>query len=881
MSNYPKGSEWRKWDLHVHTPLTKLNNNYRSNNNIWDTFCDQIEISDVSVFGITDYFSLDNYFTFIENFREKYPNSEKVFFPNIEFRIDSKNSSNEHVQIHVIFSNEIEKDKLEHFLTRLKLFSTDDINLTNKFCTSGDLSIVGYEKAMVTINDLKNQLESNFTIDQYLIVGVANGYGLLRPGRNDGRGAEYAKEIDKICHAFFGNENNINFYLNKIEGRNQYNLPPKAVLRGSDCHSFEDITNKLGKEFTWIKADPTFEGLKQIIYEPEERVRVQENNPEFDFDKPTFSKITITGPIEIFQNEKVKFNKNEIPLNKNLVTIIGGRGTGKSLLLNYIANAFNKEILAYQKENKTIKFNDSGKFIIEWQKNNITSPETKTFYAQNKENLDFIFIEQGKLKNISDYRILSNEIKKLLKIEDLQFDKNLDIEIINLLEEIKKIKDWFNSENENGVKINNKKFNESKKENAKKLLETITTKENKQKLESYTSNIKKISDCNNILFKLKKLKEDFGRYQEDTNEIINNINIDIQNELQDIKIPSINFEEQLKIIIRIESKLNEILQSKIVENNTIKNEFEKQGYKGDLETLLGNAEKYQKDIQEAENNLKEVDKQEELLREKIKKRNELGERLKSEYERQKNEIEKAWKNLLEKFSDEQQRKIIEKLLKDKGITFEGKIYFDINKFDEKLKEYLDLRTYKNLSKDLGIKSLNDYWEFIKNKLSEYIEGEKDATTKKPLDELFFKLKERKDYLYVITEVKFKDKRLDQLSIGQRGTLYLLMQLATNAFSSPLIFDQPEDDLDNEFITKELVNLIKELKKYRQIIISTHNANLVVTADSEQVIVANNEDERLSYVSGSLENKDIIENVCRILEGGKAAFEKRKYKYGVK
>jgi predicted ATPase len=108
-----------------------------------------------------------------------------------------------------------------------------------------------------------------------------------------------------------------------------------------------------------------------------------------------------------------------------------------------------------------------------------------------------------------------------------------------------------------------------------------------------------------------------------------------------------------------------------------------------------------------------------------------------------------------------------------------------------------------------------------------------------------------------------------------------MQLATNAFSSPLIFDQPEDDLDNEFITKELVNLIKELKKYRQIIISTHNANLVVTADSEQVIVANNEDERLSYVSGSLENKDIIENVCRILEGGKAAFEKRKYKYGVK
>jgi hypothetical protein len=248
MSNFSKGSEWRKWDLHVHTPLTKLNNKYSSNNNVWDTFCYQIERSDVSVFGITDYFSLDNYFTFMGKFTGKYPESKKVFFPNIEFRIDSKNSSNEHVQIHVIFSNEIEKDKLEQFLTRLKLVSTDDINLTNKFCTSNDLRAVGYEKAMVTINDLKKQLESSFTIDQYLIIGVANGYGSLRPGPNDGRGAEYAKEIDKICHAFFGNENNINFYLNKIEGRNQYNLPPKAILRGSDCHSFEDINNKLGKE---------------------------------------------------------------------------------------------------------------------------------------------------------------------------------------------------------------------------------------------------------------------------------------------------------------------------------------------------------------------------------------------------------------------------------------------------------------------------------------------------------------------------------------------------------------------------------------------------------------------------------------------------------
>ncbi len=344
-SKYPSGSEWRKWDLHVHTPSTRLNNGYGDSEDVWDKFCDKIEKSDISVFGITDYFSLDNFFVFIDIFKNKYPNSEKVFFPNIEFRIDSKNKNNEHIQLHVIFSNHLDKTKLEEFLTRLPLVSTDDYNLTSKYCTLRDLIEVNFDRAMVRIKDLEEKLKSDFTENDYLIVGVANGYGSLRPRQNDRRGSEYAKEIDKICHAFFGNEDNVDFYLNKIEGRSQYNLPPKPVLKGSDCHSFSDIEVRLSKDFTWIKADLTFEGLRQIIYEPEERVRIQENSPEHDFDKPTFSKISIGQPIEVFQNEKVKFDKTELPLNKNLVTIIGGRGTGKSLLLNFIANTFKKQIL--------------------------------------------------------------------------------------------------------------------------------------------------------------------------------------------------------------------------------------------------------------------------------------------------------------------------------------------------------------------------------------------------------------------------------------------------------------------------------------------------------------------------------------------------------
>ena len=194
-----RGSEWRKWDLHVHTPFTKMNNGYRAETEVqqWDLFCKKLEDSDVFAFGITDYFSAENYFTFLDNFKRKFPDSCKAFFPNIEFRIDSKNKDGDHIQIHVLFSNESNVlNKVDGFFTRLKLVSTDDDNLTNKYCAKNDLKEISYEKAMVKIDDLKNQLESDFSSDDYLIVGFATGYGSIRPGCRDGRGAEYAKEID-------------------------------------------------------------------------------------------------------------------------------------------------------------------------------------------------------------------------------------------------------------------------------------------------------------------------------------------------------------------------------------------------------------------------------------------------------------------------------------------------------------------------------------------------------------------------------------------------------------------------------------------------------------------------------------------------------------
>ncbi|MHA1678467.1 MAG: TrlF family AAA-like ATPase [Promethearchaeota archaeon] len=856
MKNYLKGSEWREWNLHIHTPSSY---DYEDKSVTEEEFVSNLKRQNIIAVAITDHHIIDTKRIFKI---KELAGEELTIFPGIELK--SELGGSESVHFVGIFPETLNQEEVKDIWTKI----SGELKLT-----PSDIKQIGGNDRV--FSNLKEASELIHSLGGLVTVHAgtkSNSIENIKSNLEKFKDALKEKLVTKYIDILeIGKPKDINDYKKIVFPNIGMVLP---LILASDNHNIKKYKNN---RFTWIKADPTFEGLKQIIFEPEERVKIQENSPEFEFDKPTFAKISIVNPIEIFQGEKVKFNKTELPLSKNLVTIIGGRGSGKSLLLNYIANTFNKPIFAYQRKDKSFVFNNSEYFKIEWQKNNNPKPEVINFNAKDKGNLDFIFIEQGKLKNIVDYRILWDEIKKLLKIEDLKFDENVDNEIIELLKDIKELKGWFEYENEKGEKINNREFNEKKKREAKKLLETITTEENKQKLETYTSNIKKISDYNNLLSKSNELRENLEKYQKDLNKIIKNINSKIQTEENDLSIPNINFEEQLKAMESVENKFNELLDSKKNENNEIKKQFEEQGYKGDLNRLLNNAEKYQKDIQNSINKLKDIEEKEKQLEGKKKQRRNLSKKLKNEYERQKKIINEAWKNILNTFT-QKQKEVISKILEKRNISIDGLIYFDRTKFDVKLNDYLDKRKYKNLSENLGIKNLDDYWKFIEKELESYLEGEKRETTKRSLDDLFFSLKERRDYLYVRPEIKYMGKRLDQLSVGQRGTLYLLLQLATNAFASPLIFDQPEDDLDNEFITVELVDLFKELKRYRQIIISTHNANLVVTTDAEQVIVADNENEELSYFSGSLENPKIIEKVCNILEGGKDAFKKRERRY---
>jgi hypothetical protein len=138
-----------------------------------------------------------------------------------------------------------------------------------------------------------------------------------------------------------------------------------------------------------------------------------------------------------------------------------------------------------------------------------------------------------------------------------------------------------------------------------------------------------------------------------------------------------------------------------------------------------------------------------------------------------------------------------------------------------------------------------------------------------------------EHIQIAYGVQYDGVEVERLSPGTRGIVLLLLYLVIDVDDArPLMIDQPEENLDPKSIFDELVNRFREAKQRRQIIIVTHNANLIVNTDADQVIVARCGPHRpgqlpeITYESGGLEEANIREAVCDILEGGEEAFKKR-------
>ena len=150
-------------------------------------------------------------------------------------------------------------------------------------------------------------------------------------------------------------------------------------------------------------------------------------------------------------------------------------------------------------------------------------------------------------------------------------------------------------------------------------------------------------------------------------------------------------------------------------------------------------------------------------------------------------------------------------------------------------------------------------------------------SKKPFYDFIYTLR----YLEPRYILKMGDKMLSELSPGEKGTLLLVFYLLVDRSNVPLIIDQPEHNLDNETIYNLLVPAIKEAKQRRQIVIVTHNPNIAVVSDADQIICAYLDKPhrcKINYISGSIENPIINKRLVDVLEGTIPAFDNRGMKY---
>lgn len=417
-----RGSEWRKWDLHIHSPKTHSTSNRYKDLSIED-FCKEVIDKNIDVIGLTNYF----YITEAEyNEVVKGLDDKCYVIPNFEFRASDKNTKGDHINFHILFNPKLGIRNILNSIGNVKLH-----NHNNKYCREADILQLGIDSVTIDFDTILNQLKTDFKIIEDFIVCVPyTGYGGFKVD-NKPRNISQEKKFDELSNFILGNNSSKEYFISNREyplGKDIFIIDKnKAIINCSDAHSKEDISNK----FTWIKAHPTFEGLKQIIYEPIERVKIQREKPELEkLDSLMIDKVIFTPSDNKFTNAPIYFNKN-------LNVIIGGKSSGKSILLYNIAKTFyenqNDSVLKYKDANDN-KEKDLYDLSIDDPKFDFTvenylgiSQSIKRENGKNSILGSIKYIPQNHLSDLVDKSLRnSNELKKYIRNllrEDPKYNK--------------------------------------------------------------------------------------------------------------------------------------------------------------------------------------------------------------------------------------------------------------------------------------------------------------------------------------------------------------------------------------------------------------------------------------------------------------------------
>lgn len=1024
---HERGSEWRQWDLHIHTPASfhwhgqKFDADPASpaNRALVDQMIQALNAAKPAVFALMDYWTFDGWFALRRRLKEAdAPKLTKTVFPGIELRLMAPMPGR--LNAHVLFSDELEDQLLRDFLSHLKLALSDRplsnaalIELARQHVGPAKLLRHGFKKDEVDANDaealLAGSVIAELTHESYkdaisrMPEGQAIGYmpydttdGLAEVKWHD----HYAFFLGLVRNSPIFESRNLDtrgaFVNESTAGNAKYiedfqqglGYVPRLVVAGSDAHCFvgvEGDSNRRGYgdfpsgKATWIKADPTFLGLQQAIREPAKRSFIGEMPP----------KLAEIAANKTYFIDSIKIDKEaasnpegdwlagiQLPLNPDLVAIIGNKGSGKSALADVLAllgNSRQSNHFTFLKRDRFRgKSGDPAKhFLAEMDWLDASKESRNLNQDPSADKVELVrYIPQGHFEELCNAHIsgrsnaFENELRavifshaddairlgaldfgQLIEQQEKTFRQQLnefrkDLRRVN--QEIasyeEQLQPNIKSSLQEQLNLKKRQLEEHGKtrppnvakpadqltpeqQAASTLLENVAEQlhllDEQRAADAATTSAlaAKVKAIQNVREQLRLMERSYAQFVDDTARDLQMLGLKASDlakfnatpqPLDQLAGAISGQQDALKTAseqtgVKRGALLVEQAQAKAKLNEP---QLQYQSYLQSLETwnaklieLTGSAE--------APDTLKGLEA-------RIAQIEGLPAKLDQHRERRSAIAGEIFDILdAQRRAREELFKPVQDLIQNNGlIRDEYKLQFratlggSVEAFAETLFTLMkqnvgefrgeddSFNTVRKLAESLDFNQRQDaiaFAEQLHEKIAVAAASSggkstvgissllrKDKAASEVYDLLF-----GMSYLEPRYSLLFQETHIEQLSPGQRGALLLIFYLLVDKGRNPIILDQPEENLDNETVVSLLVPVLTEAKTRRQIIMVTHNPNLAVVCDAEQIIWSHFDRKnrsRIAYTAGSIENPHINKLVVNVLEGTKPAFNNRRLKY---
>jgi energy-coupling factor transporter ATP-binding protein EcfA2 len=913
--------------------------------------------------GITDYFCLRCYKEFVRRRKDASLPAVALVFPNIELRLTIETKERKGINIHLLVSPDDPDhiSRIEEKLTQLKFAyrnevypCTEDalrrlgrVHRKDPKLDDGTALAEGANQFKVELGDLRRLSEGDSWFRSNVLVAVAAGNDGLAGLSGDAAFHSQREELGRFAQVVFsGSPADRTYWLGNHPDFATNGQTPKPCLHGCDAHDLDSVLEPQRMRRCWIRAEPSFEGLRQTVVEPARRVHIGDEAPNGPSPCDAIRFLRLRNAAWL-QNE-------ELELNSGLVTIIGAKGSGKTALADLLAlgtgtyevEAGPASFIAkagdlLQGLEVEVEWGDSAKQVGQWPNQQEDNSAGRVLYL-SQQFVERLCAPSGLAEPLVEEieRVVFSAIRDEDRLECSTFSELRSVMLESPRSDCRAGQEAIRANTrlvadetkvQRSAGLLRAKLNDA--ERASKAIEkeiaAIPVKAGDAKVKAQRSVAAKLKALKDAIASEERRGQDLHAFSGEVQRQVRAADSAIQ-ELK-TKYPSLLGadvwallrlqvpEDALRALTRLETEARKhvlaLREHGLPEPSPAapKNPANAQKTKGlaeldaeneELTKALGLDQANAKRRAELEKRLVATRKSEETLRKELAHAEKASERIKTAH----NERLKQYDSVFTALVAEQEAlgKLYEplqgRLSSDNRLTklsFSVQRVVALDSWVSRGEGLLDLRkppfNRRGMLAEIARASLLQAWwrgtpqeardamkAFVSQHANSALEALAQGVTPLDFGEWLFST----DHIAVRYGIQYEGVEVAHLSPGTRGVVLLMLYLGLDDWDRrPLVIDQPEENLDPRSVYADLVPFFRDAAKRRQIIMVTHNANLVVTTDSDQVIVA--EAQRLSptelpkmtYSAGGLEDPWVRDCVCQLLEGGEEAFRMRGRRYG--